>query len=110
MSPQFHVSFDKGFYSTTQEKLVSKWQEKTYFTTETVRSNKRKRTSEAAEQNVRPGDRHSEGASEGAQSQTQPSLERATEPTLSDIGVQPGSSADPNVVGTLPSGTPHQTW
>ena len=32
VSPQFHVTFDKGFYSTAQETLESRWQIQTHFT------------------------------------------------------------------------------
>jgi len=85
-----------------------KWQKKTYFTIpsqdEGFRSNKRKRKTEEEIQNVRPRDRHSEGASEGAQSQqTSPSPPQATEPDLSNIGVLPDALVDPHVEGTSPT-------
>ena len=109
VSPQFHVSFDKGFYSTAQEKLISKWQEQAYFTgplqnKEPVQSKKRKRKDEANDQSVRARDRHSEGASEGAQEQSKTSPS-ATEPDL-QLGVEPETSTDPNAVGRSTSGTP----
>ena len=39
VSPQFHVTFDTGFQTVKQLDLDSKWQSKTYFTSEKETSN-----------------------------------------------------------------------
>ena len=49
VSPQFHVTFDKGFYSTKQERLTSLWQAKTHFVTASEGGNSRKQFITASE-------------------------------------------------------------
>jgi len=57
VSPQFHVKMDEGFHSLKQEKLMSKWQDSTFFAADASAAKtatiKRKRGNEGAQSRQR---------------------------------------------------------
>ena len=72
VSPQFHVKMDPGFYSLKQERLISFWQQKTYFT-------------DALEQGEPATRNELEGKREPMFSNKEIALELQSQPTLREL-------------------------